>query len=277
MSRVQAGSSNGPGVVAVPSSADPSFDELHWTGWRRLRSLEGLRGEARAAAHRANIADRQRDLEDFRAFCRQLRERLQRCTTDEERIALGQLLRPEVPLEPGATRAERTDFMRIQEEFTGETRGVLAEVGRTRARLEGRREPLDARLELKVGLRIDGGSGTCGVGATLDGGIDAGCRAPAGGAAGIERDGRASRSVAAGTASVTFVGDRIESVELAHGGAYGRVGRSSVAIGLGGQRAVSAPGAKVTVSVEARVGVDVQLLDRETVRRALSPENRWAK
>jgi hypothetical protein len=40
---------------------------------------------------------------------------------------------------------------------------------------------------------------------------------------------------------------------------------------------VSAPGAKVTVSVEARVGVDVQLLDRETVRRALSPENRWAK
>jgi len=276
MSRVQGGSPFGPSVVAERSSYDPAVTDLLWHGWLPFFRIEGRTPDERARAHGVNVANRRLGVEAYAGFLDRWVKAARGCSTEDEVIALGRPVLPRFPKEPGARESERKDLDAVDEDCTHLLREALGEVGRIRARLADRRAPLDVRLEARVGLKVETGTGSCSLGASLAGGVEAGCRAPAGGVVGLGRDGTASRTIAAGPASVTFGADRIESVELSHGPAYVRSGADVAAAGIGGQRALGA-GRPVKVSAEARVGVEVQLLDAETVRRALSNEDFWAK
>jgi hypothetical protein len=277
MARVEGGGVfvDGPSVAAFESS--PGVTELHWNGWGPLRPLDGLGPDERARVHAANLASRRRSVDAFAAFVDRWRGALRRCRTEEEVVALGRPARPAGPAEPGAARGERADLDAIDARVLDVLRDALAEAGRVRDRLAGRRSPLDVDVEVKVGLRIQAGPVACAAAASAAGGVEAGCRAAAGGAAGLDADGAPTRAVAAGPVSVTVAGDRIDSVELARGPAYARLGRSSVAAGLGGQRTLAVAPGGARLSAEARLGVELRLLDAETVRRALSGQDEWAK
>jgi hypothetical protein len=278
MPRVEGGGVfvDGPSVAAV-SSGEPGVVDLEWNGWLPMYRLDGRSPDERAKIHGINVANRRHSIAAFGAFLERLVEAARRCRTEDEVIALGRPRLPEGPPEPGARRGERKDLDAIDSDRVHLVREALAELGRIRARLAGRREPLDVALEAKVGLRLENAKGSCAIGAGLQGGLDGGCKASAGAGEGVEADGTARRALAAGPVSVTFAGDRIESVELSRGPAYARLERSSAAVGLGGRRTLATGPGGARLSAEARLGVDVRLLDAETVRRALSGEDCWAK
>lgn len=278
MPRVEGGGVfvDGPYVAAFATSS-PGVTELVWNGWLPMYRLEGRSPDERARAHGVNVANRRLSVEAYAGFVGRWKAALHRCRTEAEVVALGRPARPQGPAEPGASRGERADIDAVDEGALDAFKGALAEAARVRARLAGRRLPLEVTVDAKLGVRVELGAAACTAGASAARAVDAGCRAPAGGGAGLEADGTALRTVAAGPASATLAGDRLESVELSRGPAYVRLGRSSAAVGLGGQRALSSGPGGARASVEARLGVEVQLLDAETVRRALSREDHWAE
>jgi hypothetical protein len=171
----------------------------------------------------------------------------------------------------------RKDLDAVDSDCVHLVREALAEIGRIRARLARRREPLDVQVDAKLGVRVEYAGVSCGAGVSSSGGVDVGCKGAASAGVRLAADGRASEWIAAGPLGVVRAGDRIESVTYSSGPAYGRLGTSAVAVGIGAKRALGTGTAGPKVSAEARLGVDVQLLDAETVRRALSNEDFWAK
>jgi hypothetical protein len=272
----------GPGVfvetnVVALASSEPGVVDLHWNGWLPTYSLLGRTADERARVHGVNVANRRLSVEAFGRFLERWVAAAGRCATEDEIVALGRPRVPDAPGEPGALPGERADLDSFNGPCKRLLREALAEVDRLRAGLAGRRRPLDVRPDLRLALEVKGHGRSCRVAASASGGVAAGCRTTAGVGARVDPDGRASTTLTAGPVTVTAAGDRIESVELAAGGAYARLGASSAAAGLGARRELVATPDGVRVSAEARLGVEVELLDAETVRRALSHEDFWAK
>jgi hypothetical protein len=278
MPRVEGGGVfvDGPNLLALESN-EPGVSDLIWNGWLPLYSLEGRSPADRARAHAINVVNRRLSVAAFGRSMERLVEAARRCRTEDEVIALGRPRLSYGPAEPGAQLGERQDISGIDRLYVRVVRDTLGELGRIRASLAGRRMPLDVKADLRAALLVDGDKGSCSVGASASGGLSARCKGAVGAGGRLGADGLVSGAVSAGPVTVATSGDRIESVELSGGPAYARLGRSSAALGLGVKRGLATGPAGVRVSAELRLGVDVELLDAETVRRALSREDWWAK
>ncbi|HEY6004805.1 MAG TPA: hypothetical protein VIV57_18155 [Anaeromyxobacter sp.] len=269
-------------IETIPGAAAARFVdeaggaiEVVWNGFRPPASLEGLSGEARTAVHRANLARRKLDLADYERFLDRHVEEARRLRTVDEDIAHGRPKIPEGPWEPGATMSERQDLASVNQGFVHDTTKAILDLVEIRSKLEARRMPLDVGLEASVGLKVRVGDRMVGAEASLTDGSVAGSYG-AGGVVGkcwLDEAGKTGCAAIAGGAKVSSGG--IESLEISTGLGYARASRESVAAGVKVGRTIG--GDAFSVRAEAKVGLNVQLLDAETVRRALSNEDFWTK
>jgi hypothetical protein len=259
---------------AAPPSCEPSPRiDVEWNRFRPLVPLDGRSPADRAEAHRVNVERRKLDLADYEAFLKEHVEGAKRCRTLDELIAHGRPRSPQTPKESYADRGERKDFDDLDERFLGAMSDALEDISRIRAKLEGRRMPLDVRVDASATVKASLAGREFGVEASL---ADRTVAATVGGAGTTTRCARdaAGDTRCSGTvAGITASRDGVESVEVRLGGGYGRIGRGSVAAGVAVGRRVGDEA--LSVRAEAKLGVDVKLLDAETVRRAFSPVDYW--
>jgi hypothetical protein len=250
--------------------------DVQWNRFRPLESLEGLSGDDRAAAHLRNVGRRKLDLADYARFVERFVDEARRCCTLDEYIAHGRPKIPQPPPERGARESERRHLDDIYREFTDATREGLYQITKSRAKLESRRMPLDVNPECAVGAKAKVAGRSVGVQGSLtdrsisvwygSGRVTTRCTLDQKGA-------RCVRNVA----GVTISDRGVDSIEVSTGPAYVRMSPETVALGLKVGRVVGGDGARVSVGAEVKAGLNVQLLDAETVRRALSNEDFWAK
>jgi hypothetical protein len=274
MPRVDSGSA---AFVVLPLRQEGGPVDVLWNGWRPLYGLDGRSPADRDAAHRANVAIRRGDLRAFEAFLSGFVEEARQAPTLEAFLAHG---RPMVPRLPGyegtTTRRERADMDAVGSDFTHATRDALGELESSRARLEGRAASGEVDLEASCAVSVSRGGREASLEASLtDGKLTIGAQPRAGvsveGALGP--GGVGSRRVGLGGITLGVAGDRIESVEVRRGPAYARLEDAAVAAGVSAERRLERSGA--AIAAECKAGVRLQLLDRETARRALSPADEW--
>jgi hypothetical protein len=247
--------------------------DVMWYGFRPLASLEGLSGPERAAVHRQNVERRKLDLADYQRFLGRFVEEGRGCLTFEEHVAHGRPKVPEPPWEPGGTRRDNEDLRPLRQGFVGATRDALLENDRARAKLEKRRMPLDVQVEASVAVKARVAGREIGVEKSLTDGSDTGlvglglmtekCKLDEGGKCVTKLGGAA------------IANGGLESVEISTGATYMRASCDAVAGGLKAGRTIDL--GALALRAEAKLGVNVQLLDAETVRRALSNEDFWTK
>jgi hypothetical protein len=249
--------------------------DVLWNGFRPLASLERLSGEERAAVHRLNVERRKLDLADYERFLDQYVKEAQQFRTLDECIAHGRPEIPHFPWEPGGTQSDNEDLRALKQGFTHATAEALLEIGKIRARLEARRMPLDVGVEASVALKVRVADREVGAQASLP---DRSASAwygvgPAAARCTLDEAGRTT--CAANVAGLTVSDRGVESLEISTGATYARASRESVAAGLKLGRTIGVDG--LSIRAEAKLGVSVQLLDAETVHRALSSEDFWTK
>ncbi len=273
MPRVDSGSAS----VVLPLRAGDGPVDVLWSGWRPLYGLDGRSPADRDAAHRANVAIRRGDLRSFEAFLAGFVEEARRITTLDAFLAHGRPVVPRLPEYPGTTtRRERADMDAVGSDFTHVTRDALGALGSIRAGLAGRAAPGEVELEATCGISVSRGGSRVALEASLtDGKLTLVARpsAAASLAAGVGAEGSALRAVALGPVSLGVARDRIESVEIRRGPAYARLEDAALAAGASVRSRLGRNGSGL--AAECKVGVRLQLLDRETARRALSPADEW--
>jgi hypothetical protein len=249
--------------------------DVIWNGFRPLASLQGLSGEERAAVHRLNVERRKIDLADYERFLAEFGEEARGCRTLEELVAHGRPRVPEPPAERGAMQGERADLDAIHGGFIHATLEGLWDITRIRAKLDAHRLPLDVRIEASVGLKARVGGRVVGAETSLTDLSGTGSYGAAGVTEKCKLDelGETSCATAIGGATVSSRG--LESLEIATGATYARATRETVAAGVRLGRTIG--GEELALRAEAKLGLNVQLLDAETVRRALSNEDFWTK
>jgi hypothetical protein len=271
-----------PGVTVLPPDGEGAAVDVLWNGWRPLVPLDGLAADARARAHRSNVATRRGDLRRFEAFLSRFVAEARAARTMDALLAHGRPRRPDFAWERGATRDENADMQDVNGGFAHALRDALLALERVRAPLEGRRPALDVSVEASAAVRAKLGrheSGVC-VSATdgtatvayATGAVRTSSRLDASGRVGAVSG---AARVAGGSASVSVGRDRIESVELRAGAAYARVAGTAVAAGIAAGRTLAA--GRASIAAEARLGVRLQLLDPEIARRALSRDDAWRR
>jgi hypothetical protein len=245
--------------------------DVIWNGFRPLASLEGLTGEERAAVHRLNVERQKLDLGEYEHFLERFVEEGRGCLTFEEHVAHGRPKVPEPPWEPGGTTRDNEDLRPLRQGFIGATREALHQNEKIRAKLEERRVPLDVNGECSVAVRAQVAGREVGAQASLTDGSAAAWYAVGPLAAKCTLD-QAGRTSCVGKVAGVTVSDRgVESLEISTGATYARASRDRVAAGLSVGTTIG------VVRAEAKLGLAVQLLDAETVRRALSDEDFWSK
>ncbi|WP_242345970.1 hypothetical protein [Anaeromyxobacter terrae] len=275
MSRIE--SSSAPHVVLPPREPHGARDLL-WNGFRPSYSLLGRSPDSRATAHRANVALRRLDLEDFERFLAGWVESAKACRTLEDLAAHPRAVNPirELqPWEPGAVTAENEDLAAIHQGFVHALGEALGEVERHRARLERRPAPLQATADVSVGLELTVGPAHLGAQASLaerEVSASLGARSAAL-RCGLDAAGRPS--CAAKTPVLTATKDRLEPPEVRYGALSGSARRDGFTVQVGPSARLGTD--RVNAQVRAEVGLRVQLLDAETVRRALSSEDFWTR
>jgi hypothetical protein len=261
-------------AATVPSCEPSPRIDVEWNRFRPLVPLEGRSPADRAEAHRVNVERRKLDLSDYQAFLKEHVEGAKRCKTLDELIAHGRPKLPDAyPWERGASTAENQDLAAVHKTFSSRTGAALDELGRLRAELQGRRLPLDVRVDAAVAVKASLAGREFGVEASLSDRSAAATVGGAGTTARCERDARGDTRCSGTVAGVTASRDGVDSVEVKLGGGYGRIGGGSVAAGVAMGRRVGNDA--VSVRAEAKLGVDVKLLDAETVHRAFSPVDYW--
>lgn len=264
----------GPIPSAVPAAGAGAVDVV-WTSFRPLFRLEGRTPEQRSEAHRVNVAHRKLDLADFEAFLRRHGEAARTCRTVDALLAHGRPVLPSSPKEAYATRSERGDLDALDARFVHALTDALAELDGIRARLEGRRRPLDVRVDASLALKARVGGREYGVEASLPDRTAAASLGGAGAAARCALGPAGEVRCGVVVAGISASGGEVDSIELKVAGAYGRLGAGAVAAGVAAGREVG--GEALALRAEAKVGLDVKLLDAETVRRAFSPEDSWRR
>lgn len=275
MPRVESGST----AAVLPLRAGGEPVDVEWSGFRPLYRLDGRSPADRDAAHRANVAIRRGDLRAFEAFLSRFVEEGRRAPTLEAFLAHGRPVLPRLPAYPGTTtEAERADLDAVGGEFTHATRDALGDLESIRARFEGRAASGEVELEASCAVSVSRGGRTASLEVSLtDGKLRIGAQprdrdgVSVGGALGP--GGVTARSVGLGAITLGVAGDRIESVEVRRGPAYARIEDAAVAAGVSAGRRLERRGAEI--AAECKAGVRLQLLDRETARRALSPADEW--
>jgi hypothetical protein len=272
MSRIE--SSAAPHVVLPPREPLGARDLL-WNGFRPPYSLRGRPPEQRALAHRANVAHRRLDLEDFKRFLAEWVASARACRTLEELAAHPRVIDPirELqPWEPGATTAENQDLAAVHGGFRHELADALREVERHRARLERRPEPLDVRLDATIGLEVGVRRGRVGAQVSLPDGVVTASLGARRATLRCELDRAGRTSCAVQTAALAASADGLEVARAAVSGSARRDG-----FGLAAGPAIRLGRSGLDVEAQAKVGLRVQLLDVETARRALSSEDFWTR
>jgi hypothetical protein len=274
MPRVESGSA---AFVVLPLRTEGDPVDVLWNGWRPLYRLDGRSPADRDAAHRANVAIRRGDLRAFEAFLSGFVEEARQAPTLEAFLAHGRPMVPRLPEYTGTTtRRERADMDAVGSDFSHATRDGLGELESIRAPLEGRAASGQVDLEASCAVSVSrGGRGASLEASLTDGKLTIGAQPRAGvsvvdalGPGGVK-----SRSIALGAITFGAAGDRIESVEVRRGPAYARLEDAAVAAGVSAGRRIERNGAEI--AAECKAGVRLQLLDRETARRALSPADEW--
>lgn len=251
-----------------------SIDVL-WNGFRPVASLEGLNGEERAAVHRLNVERRKLDLADYERFLDRFVEEARGCGTRDEHIAHGRPKAPDAPWEPGGTQRDNEDLRPMGQGFLRATREALYQNEEIRAKIEARRLPLDVDGECSVAVGARAAGREVGVQASLTGRSATASYAlgPLAAKCTLDEEGR-TRCVA-NVSGLTVSDHGVESLEISTGATYARASSETVAAGVRLGRTVGGDG--LSVRAEAKIGLKVQLLDAETVRRALSDEDFWSK
>ena len=273
MPRVESGST---AFVVLPLRTEGAPVDVLWNGWRPLYRLDGRSPANRDAAHRANVAIRRGDVRAFEAFVAGFVEEARQAPALEAFLAHGRPVRPQQPAYHGTTERERADMDAIGGDIVHALRDALDELGSIRARLERRAAPGQVDLEVSCGISVSHGGRRVALEASLtDGTLTAGAQPSAGAstAAGVGPDGAKLRAVALGPVTAGVSGDRIEWVEVRRGPAYARLEDAALAAGVSARSRIARDG--TTFSAECKAGVRLQLLDRETARRALSPADEW--
>lgn len=275
MSRVE--SSAAPHVV-LPPRAPLGARDLLWNGFRPPYALRGRSPEQRALAHRANVAHRRLDLEDFKRFLAEWVRSAKACRTLDELAAHPRVVDPirELqPWEPGAVTAENQDLAAVHGEFRHELAEALGEVERHRARLERRPAPLEVKLEATVGLEVGQGGRRVGGQVSLpDGTVTASLGARrASVRCELDRAGRTRCSLQ--SAAFSASADGLDAPEVARASISGTAQRDAFTVQAGPALRLGRSG--LHLEAQARLGVRVQLLDVETARRAVSNEDSWTR
>lgn len=259
---------------AIPPACEPAPEiDVQWSKFRPLVPLEGRSPADRAEAHRVNVERRRLDLSDYQAFLKEHVEGAKRCRTLDELIAHG---RPRVmtgPKERDGSERETKELGRLDERFRQAATAALYDLGCVRAKMEGRRMPLDVRVDASAAVKASLAGREFGVEASL---ADRTAAATVGGAGVTARcgaDGKGATRCSGTAAGVTFSGDGVDSVEVKLGGGYGRIAGGSVVAGVAVGHRVG--NEALSVRAEAKLGLDVKLLDAETVYRAFSPVDYW--
>jgi hypothetical protein len=275
MSRIE--SSAAPHVVLPPREPLGARDLL-WNGFRPPYSLPGRTPEQRAFAHRANLAHRRLDLEDFKRFLAEWVASARACRTLEELAAHPRAVDPirELqPWEPGATTSENQDLAAVHGGFRHELADALREVERHRARLERRPVPLDVRLEATIGLEAGVRGGRVGAQASIPDGVVTASLGARRATLRCELEGAGRTRCSVQTAALTASTDGLEALEVARAAVSGSARRDG--FGLAAGPAIRLGRSGLHVEAQAKVGLRVQLLDVETARRALSSEDFWTR
>jgi hypothetical protein len=259
--------------ASLPSCEPSPRIDVEWNRFRPLVPLEGRSPAERAEAHRVNVERRKLDLSDYQAFLKEHVEGAKRCKTLDELIAHGRPKSPEMPGEAYADRGERRDFDDLYGRFVHAMRDALGDLNRARAKLEGRRLPLDVQVDASAAVKASLAGREFGVDASLSDRSAAATVGGAGTTARCARDAGGDTRCSGTVAGITASRDGVDSVEVKLGGGYGRIGGGSVAAGVAVGRRVG--NEAVSVRAEAKLGVDVKLLDAETVYRAFSPIDYW--
>lgn len=249
--------------------------DVLWNGFRPLASLEGLSGEKRAAVHRLNVERRKLDLADYGRFLDRFVEEARGCRTLDEHIAHGRPTIPDFPWEPGRTMSENKDLSAVHRRFIHGTTEALLDLAKIRAQIEARRLPLDVDLEGSVALKARVADREVGVQASLPARSATASYGVGPAAAKCVLDQAGGTRCAANVAGATLSDRGVESLEISTGATYARASRETVAAGLKLGRTIGGDG--LSLRAEAKLGLNVQLLDAETVHRAFSSEDFWSK
>jgi hypothetical protein len=265
---------------SLPPSAPAPPKPPAWEGLRPLYSLEGRPPDDRARAHAANVRIREGDADRYASYLERFLEGARRCRTAEELRAYGRPAIPTADHPPGATQAEddALDFahrraFRAYERECRERSGLMAH-------LEGRAAPLEVTVEAQVSAALaSGGRRVGGFDASLEG--DGMCMsATAGRGTSTARATSKSDRIEVAPAISTPVGaatlgrngklDRLEVTPMPGQavGPYLATTGESVSVGLKGGSRIERGG--LEASLQAKLGLRLQLLDAETVRLALT-------
>ncbi|ABS25521.1 hypothetical protein [Anaeromyxobacter sp. Fw109-5] len=275
MSRIE---SSATPHVALPPREPQGARDLLWNGFRPSYSLHGRTPEQRVLAHRANVAHRRLDLEDFKRFLGEWVASARTCRTLDALAAHPRVIDPirELqPWEPGATTAENQDLAAVHGDFRHELADALREVERHRARLERRPEPLAVRLEATVGLEAAVRGGRVGAQVSLPDGVATASLGARRATLRCELDRAGGTRCSVQRAAFTASPDGLEPLEVARAAVSGSARRDGFGLTAGPALRLGSRG--LHLEAQARIGVRVQLLDVETARRALSSEDFWTR